>query len=184
MGYALAAAAAQRGASVVLVSGPTDLAPPFGVEVVGVRTAAEMRAAVSSARRGAHALVMAAAVADYTIRPSDSKIKKSGEGLTLSLEPAPDILAEVGRDKGDLVLVGFAAETEDLLSRARDKLLGKNLDFIVANEVGAEGRGIESERNAVTILDRRGGTFEVPEASKVEVAEAILDRVFGTGAIA
>lgn len=181
MGYALAAAAARRGARVVLVSGPVDLPPPFGVEVVRVRTAEEMRVAVHEARAGAHALLMAAAVADFAARPAESKIKKSGLGISLALEPTRDILAEVGRDKGDLLLVGFAAETEDVVERARGKLRSKSLDFVVANEVSADGKGIESERNAVTILDRDGGAVEVPEASKAEVAERILDRVFGAG---
>ncbi len=182
MGYALAAAAARRGARVVLVSGPVDLPPPFGVEVVRVRTAEEMRVAVHEARAGAHALLMAAAVADFAARPAESKIKKSGRGISLALEPTRDILAEVGRDKGDLLLVGFAAETEDVVERARGKLRSKSLDFVVANEVSADGKGIESERNAVTILDRDGGAVEVPEASKAEVAERILDRVFGAEA--
>ena len=181
MGYALAAAAARRGARVVLVSGPVDLPPPFGVEVVRVRTAEEMRVAVHEARAGAHALLMAAAVADFAARPAESKIKKSGLEISLALEPTRDILAEVGRDKGDLLLVGFAAETEDVVERARGKLRSKSLDFVVANEVSADGKGIESERNAVTILDRDGGAVEVPEASKAEVAERILDRVFGAG---
>ncbi len=182
MGYALAAAAARRGARVVLISGPVELAPPYGVEVVRVRTAEEMRAAVREARGGAHALLMAAAVADFAPRPAESKIKKTGRGTSLALEPTTDILAEVGRDKGDLLLVGFAAETEGLPERAREKLRSKNLDFIVANEVSADGKGIDSERNSVLILDREGGTVEVPESPKAEVAERILDRVFGPGA--
>ncbi|MBZ5639282.1 MAG: bifunctional phosphopantothenoylcysteine decarboxylase/phosphopantothenate--cysteine ligase CoaBC [Acidobacteriia bacterium] len=181
MGYALAAAAARRGAAVVLVSGPVELAPPHGVEVVRVTTSDEMRRAVLEARAGAHAVIMAAAVSDFVTEPAASKIKKGPEGLTLTLARGPDILAELGREKGDLLLVGFAAETEDLLARAREKLEAKNLDFVVANDVSAPGRGIEATRNAVTILDRAGGSFEVAEASKAEVADAILDRVFGGG---
>ncbi len=182
MGYALAAAAARRGAIVVLVSGPADLPPPYGVELLRVRTSEEMRRAVIDARAGAAAVIMAAAVSDFVTRPAESKIKKGAGPLVLTLEPGPDILAELGRDKGDLVLVGFAAETEDLLAHAREKLTAKNLDYIVANDVSAPGRGIESERNAVTILDRAGGYVEVAEASKAEIADAILDRVFGPGA--
>jgi phosphopantothenoylcysteine decarboxylase/phosphopantothenate--cysteine ligase len=181
MGYALAAAAARRGAEVVLVSGPVSLAPPFGVRVVNVTTAAEMREALFASREGAAAIFMAAAVSDFSIRPEASKIKKSSGGVTLVLDPAPDILAELGRGGGSTLLIGFAAETEDLLKNARVKLDAKNLDFIVANDVSREGLGFESDRNAVTVLDRAGGQTAVPEASKTEIAEAILDRVFGGG---
>jgi len=182
MGYALAAAAARRGASVALISGPVDLAPPFGVDVVKVTTSDEMRRAVLESRAGADAVIMAAAVSDFATEPSDSKIKKGEAPLTLSLRRGPDILAELGRDKGSLLLVGFAAETEDLVANARAKLAAKNLDFIVANDVSVAGRGIESDRNAVTILDRDGGSVEVAEASKAEIADAILDQVFGLDA--
>ena len=182
MGYALAAAAARRGASVALISGPVDLAPPFGVEVVKVNTSEEMRRALLDSRAGAAAVIMAAAVSDFVTEPSGSKIKKGQAPLELSLRRGPDILAELGRDKGGLLLVGFAAETEDLVANARAKLAAKNLDFIVANAVSAAGRGIESDRNAVTILDRDGGSVEVAEASKAEIADAILDRVFGRDA--
>lgn len=179
MGYALADAAARRGADVVLVSGPVDLAPPHGVEVVRVVTAEEMRRAVHERRVGSAALIMAAAVSDFTTEPVPSKIKKGAGPLTLTLRQGPDILAEVGRDKGGTLLIGFAAETDDLVANARAKLSAKNLDYIVANDVSTPGRGIGSERNAVTILDRNGGAVGVPEASKAEIAEAILDRVFG-----
>lgn len=182
MGYALAAAAARRGASVALISGPVDLAPPFGVEVAKVTTSEEMRRAVLESRAGAAAVIMAAAVSDFVTDPSGSKIKKGQAPLELSLRRGPDILAELGRDKGGLLLVGFAAETENLVANAREKLAAKNLDFIVANEVSNAGRGIESDRNAVTILDREGGSVEVAEASKAEIADAILDRVFGRDA--
>jgi phosphopantothenoylcysteine decarboxylase / phosphopantothenate---cysteine ligase len=182
MGYALAAAAVRRGASVVLVSGPVELAAPHGVEVVRVLSAEEMRRAVIEARSGAAAVLMAAAVADFAPRPAASKIKKGGGPHVLTLDPSPDILAELGRDKEGLVLVGFAAETEDLVAHAREKLAAKNLDYIVANDVSVRGRGIESDRNAVTILDRTGGSVEVAEASKAEIADAILDRVFGRDA--
>ncbi len=179
MGYALAAAAARRGASVVLVSGPVGLPPPYGVEVVSVETSVEMREAVLRETQSADTVFMAAAVSDYVPRARAAKIKRTGAPLTLVLEEGPDIVAELGRLKGSLLLVGFAAETGDLLEGARAKLEAKGLDFIVANDVSRPGIGFGSDRNAVTILDRSGGAREVPEASKGEVAEAILDRVFG-----
>ena len=179
MGYALAAAARRRGARVVLVSGPVDLPTPYGVEMVRVTTSTEMLEAVRGACRGAHALLMAAAVSDYVPVAQGSKIKKTGGPLVLTLEEGPDILAAIAREKGDLLVVGFAAETEDLLARAREKLERKGLDFIVANQVSAVGTGIGADRNAVTVLDRQGGEHAIPEAGKGEVAEAILDRIFG-----
>jgi phosphopantothenoylcysteine decarboxylase/phosphopantothenate--cysteine ligase len=182
MGYALAAAARRRGARVVLVSGPVSIAPPWGVEVEQVETAAQMRRAVLAARSGADAVFMAAAVADHAPVPAASKIKKSDGPLTLTLERGPDILRELGESKGDTLLIGFAAETEDLLSNARKKLEAKNLDFIVGNDVSRPDRGMSSDHNAVTILDRDGGAVEVPRALKGEVAERILDRVFGEDA--
>lgn len=181
MGYALAAAAARRGARVVLVSGPVAIPPPFGVECIAAPTAVAMRDAVLKARENAHALFMAAAVADYAPQAAASKIKKSGDRLTLTLDEVPDILAELGRTKGKEILVGFAAETDDLLANAAKKLATKGADFIVANDVATPGRGLESDRNAVTILDRAGGAFVVAEASKAEIADAILDRVLGAG---
>jgi phosphopantothenoylcysteine decarboxylase/phosphopantothenate--cysteine ligase len=183
MGYALAEAAAARGASVLLVSGPVALAAPLGVEVVRVETAREMRAAVLETE--ADAVLMAAAVADYAPEPAPAKIKKGGGTLTLSLAPGPDILAELGERKGRAggpLLVGFAAETEDLLARAEAKLAAKNLDFIVANDVSRSDAGIEADLNEVTVLDRKGGRHVVPLQAKRGVAEAILDRVFGTEA--
>jgi phosphopantothenoylcysteine decarboxylase/phosphopantothenate--cysteine ligase len=181
MGYALAAAACRRGARVVLVSGPVNLAPPFGAEVVRVESAAQMRDAVLAAAREADLVLMAAAVADYVPVPSPVKIKKAGGPLTLTLEPGDDILLQLGRDKGKALVVGFAAETGDVLAGAREKLERKNLDFIVANDVSRPDGGMESDYNAVTILARRGGQLEVPRALKGEVAERILDHVLGTG---
>jgi phosphopantothenoylcysteine decarboxylase/phosphopantothenate--cysteine ligase len=179
MGYALAAAAARRGARVTLISGPVDLAPPYGVERVEVETAAEMREAVLRAREGAAAVFMAAAVADYVPRAAASKIKRDGGSRTITLDEGPDILAELGRDRRETVLVGFAAETEDLLAGARDKLERKRADFIVANDVSRPDIGIDADDNQVTILGRDGERWEVPKASKAEVAEAILDHVLG-----
>lgn len=182
MGYALADAAARRGAEVVLVSGPVDLAPPWGVRVVRVVTAREMREAVLAERAGADAVFMVAAVSDYAPVAAAAKIKKTGGPRTLVLEEGPDILAELGATKGREVLVGFAAETDDLLDNAAKKLTAKNADFIVANDVSRPGVGIGSERNAVTILDRAGGAHAIPEAAKAVIAEAILDRTLGEAA--
>jgi phosphopantothenoylcysteine decarboxylase/phosphopantothenate--cysteine ligase len=182
MGYAIAASAARRGASVAIVSGPVALTAPFGTRVVPVETARQMRDAVMAERPGAHAVFMVAAVSDYAPAASASKIKKTGGSLTLVLEEGPDILAELGRTKGSEILVGFAAETEDLIANAEKKLSGKNADFIVANDISLSGLGIGSDRNAVTILARDGASVEVPEGSKVEIAEAILDRIFGPDA--
>lgn len=180
MGYALAAAAARRGASVTLISGPVNLAPPFGVECVPVETSAQMREAVLQARKGAAAVFMAAAVSDYVPQAATSKIKRSGSSLALELEEGPDILAGLGQDRQEKLLVGFAAETDDLLANARAKLERKNVDFIVANDVSRPDLGLEADRNQVTILGRGGEHWEIPKASKAEVAEAILDRLFGT----
>ena len=177
MGYALAAAAARRGAEVVLVSGPVDLAVPFGTRLVSVGTSREMREAVLAERPGCFAIFMVAAVSDYAPVPSAEKLKKTGGAYTLVLDEGPDILAELGRLKEREILVGFAAETDALVAHATKKLVGKNADFIVANDVSVPGIGIGSDRNAVTILDRDGGRFEVGEAGKAEVAEEILDRV-------
>jgi phosphopantothenoylcysteine decarboxylase/phosphopantothenate--cysteine ligase len=179
MGYAVAAACARRGARVTLISGPVDLAPPHGVERIAVRTAAEMREALLRARPGAEAVFMAAAVADWVPRAAPAKIKKQGGPLALTLDEGPDILEELGRRREERLLVGFAAETESLVDHALDKLRRKRLDFIVANDVSAPGIGFESEHNAVTILDRDGGVLELPRASKAEIAEAIVERVFG-----
>jgi len=176
MGYALAEAARRRGAEVVLVSGPVDLAAPAGVRVVPVTTAREMHAAVMRERSACHAIFMVAAVSDYAPREAPQKLKKAGGPLTLVLDEGPDILAELGTGKGPEILVGFAAETEDVLENAAAKLAGKGADFIVANDVSAPGLGIGSDRNAVTILGRDGGAHAVPEGTKREVAEAILDR--------
>jgi phosphopantothenoylcysteine decarboxylase/phosphopantothenate--cysteine ligase len=179
MGYALARAAARRGARVLLVSGPVTLAPPWGVERIAVETTAEMQAAVQERSGDADAVLMAAAVSDYAPRAAGSKLKKTGDGLTLHLDEGPDILAGLGKRKGDRLLVGFAAETDDVERHAREKLARKNLDFIVANDVSRDDVGFESDHNEITIIPREGEATRVPRASKDEIAEAILDRVFG-----
>jgi phosphopantothenoylcysteine decarboxylase/phosphopantothenate--cysteine ligase len=182
MGYAIAGAAARRGATVVIVSGPVDLPAPFGTRVTRVTTARQMRDAVMAEREGAHAVFMVAAVADYAPAVSPQKIKRTGGPLTLVLEEGPDILAELGRARGAEILVGFAAETNDVTANAAKKLTAKNADFIVANDISAPGLGIGSDRNAVTILGRDGSSFAIPEASKTEIADAILDRILGPDA--
>ncbi len=178
MGYRLAEAARDRGAAVILVSGPTRLSPPWGVELVPVRSVEEMRRAVLAHVDRASVVIAAAAVSDY--RPAErapSKLKKSAEGLSLELVRAPDILEELGRDKGARVLVGFAAETEDLLTNARAKLERKNLDLIVANDVSGEETGFEVDSNAGLILRRDGTRAEVPPVSKRAMADRVLDEV-------
>ena len=178
MGYAVAEAARARGARVVLVSGPTALAPPPGVELVQVETAQEMYEAVLSRLEKATVVVKAAAVADY--RPTQAaaqKIKKAGGVPEVWLEPTPDILAEVGRRKGSRVLIGFAAETEALVANARAKLERKRLDLVVANDVRQPGAGFEADTNAVKILDDSGQVEEVPVQSKRAVADRVIARV-------
>jgi phosphopantothenoylcysteine decarboxylase/phosphopantothenate--cysteine ligase len=178
MGYALARAALNRGAEVALVSGPTALEAPVGARLIAVTTAAEMRAAVLEEFRKCTALIMAAAVADYRpLRVSDNKIKKSQGPLELRLEPTGDILRELGAMKNGKFLVGFAAETEDLTGNARTKLVAKNLDMIVANDVTGEGSGFDGDTNVATILDSKGGVCSLPLMSKDELAERILDHM-------
>ena len=178
MGFRVAEAARDRGARVVLVSGPTGLPDPPGVEVEHVRSAADMAAAVERRVDAADIVVMAAAVSDY--RPVDvaaHKVKKQAGPLTIELARTADILAGLGERKGARFLVGFAAETEDVLAHAREKLRRKRLDLIVANDVGTPGRGFGSETNAATLIDARGGEVAVPETSKRDLAERLWDRV-------
>ena len=176
MGYALAEAALRRGARVLLVSGPTALKPPGAAEVVAVETAEEMRQAVLSRMGDATIIIKAAAVADYKPKQhSQQKIKRRG-ALSLELEPTSDILAEVASKRGSRIVVGFAAETENVLENARRKLAGKALDAIVVNDVSRKGIGMDSERNAVTIITP-SETIDVPETSKWEVAHRVLDAV-------
>lgn len=175
MGYRIAEAARDRGARVVLVSGPASLRPPAGVELVSVRSAEEMAGAVEAHFEAATVVVAAAAVADYRpAAPSTDKLKKGEGPLVLELVRTKDILRGLGERKGERLLVGFAAETGDLLARARDKLTGKNLDLIVANEVGT---GFGGDTNAAVLLSREGGPVDVPLASKREVAERVCDEI-------
>ncbi len=177
-GYAIAEAAAQRGASVILVS-TVGLSAPPGSQVVRVESAEEMSVAMNAAAADADVIIMAAAVADF--RPSvvaSSKIKKHDGAPQVVLEPTTDILAGLGRTKrAHQILVGFAAETNDLRANALEKLRRKNLDFIVANDVSAEGVGFEHETNAVTIFACTGDETTIPLTEKRAIAHAVLDRV-------
>lgn len=178
MGYALARAARWRGARVILVSGPTPLACPANVERVLVQTAEEMRDAVRRYFPETTLLIMAAAVADYRPRQrAEQKIRKDGSTLFLELEPTPDILTDLRPERGNRIVAGFAAETGDVLSRARAKLEQKGLDLIVANDVTQEGAGFDLDTNIVTLIDAYGETTALPKLSKAEVAERILDRI-------
>lgn len=180
MGYALAEAARDRGAEVVLVAGPTALPWPWGVEGVRVESALEMRQALLERYAWAEAVIMAAAVADY--RPAEvlkDKEPKGAEERQILLVRNPDILEELGRSKGRRVLVGFAMETREGLSRAQEKLRRKNLDMIVLNYVNREGVGFGSPDNEVTLLLRDGQVLELPRMPKRQVADRILDLVKG-----
>jgi len=178
MGYAVAEAAARRGARVILVSGPVDLEVPTGVERIGVRTAKEMHHAVVDRIASASIAILAAAVADYRpVEQHTEKIKKSEAALTISLEPTSDILAEVARNKGQRIVVGFAAETDHVAENARKKLSAKNADLIVANDVTAEGAGFDQDTNIVTLFSRDGRDLALPKLTKSEVAQRILDEV-------
>lgn len=176
MGYALARAALRRGAEVTLVSGPTALVPPSKARLLTVSTAAEMREAVLAEFPRSTAVIMAAAVADYRPRMTRSKKMNRREGeMVIELEPNPDILAELGRRKEGQLLVGFAAETEELLRNARRKMEEKNLDLIVANDVTEPGSGFEVDTNTVTVLERGGAVHSLEPMSKDELADRICD---------
>jgi phosphopantothenoylcysteine decarboxylase/phosphopantothenate--cysteine ligase len=178
MGYAIAEVARDRGARVVLVSGPTSLKVPDGVETVKVNTVAEMREAVLARFDDATIVIKAAAPADFRLKQQAAqKIHKSGDGLTLTLEPTEDILRELGKHKGERVLVGFAAETEDLLASAERKLKAKNLDLIVGNDVSGTETGFDSDYNSVVILGHGGFKREIMRLRKSEVAAEILNEV-------
>lgn len=177
MGYALASRARRRGASVILISGPTVLSVPRGVTYVPVSTAVEMRHAVMKNLKQSTIIIKSAAVADY--RPSvcaDAKIKKKDGPWTLYLERNPDIIAEIGKKKKERILIGFAMESEDLIKNAKAKMLAKNMDLIVANDVKQKDAGFQSDTNIVKILDRDGGIEELPVMDKMDVADRILDR--------
>src|ERR1043166_8957744 len=176
MGYALGEAAAARGAHVILVSGPVHLAPPRGVEVINVNTAVEMREKVMENLAAAGIVIKAAAVADFHLsRVPDQKLKKTAARISLELDPTPDILAELGRKKGDYLLIGFAAETQNLQQEARRKLETKNCDMVVGNLVGGSETGFESDLNEVVLALRTGETIALPRATKRAIADRIFD---------
>jgi phosphopantothenoylcysteine decarboxylase/phosphopantothenate--cysteine ligase len=178
MGFAMARVAWRRGAEVTLVSGPTSFPPPRGVHFRPVRTAREMQQAVLEQYPQATMVISAAAVADY--RPAQvapQKIKKGEEKFAIELTRNPDILAELGQQKGNRLLVGFATETEDVLKNAERKLRSKNLDMIIANDVTQEGAGFAHDTNIVTLIDRTGKLESLPLMSKDEVAQAVYDRL-------
>jgi phosphopantothenoylcysteine decarboxylase / phosphopantothenate---cysteine ligase len=178
MGYALAEAAAQRGARVILISGPVQLPPPRGITLIRVRTAIEMRNAVIEHLAEATIIVKSAAVADYHLsRVPQHKVKKTATRMSLELDPTPDILAELGQKKGDRLLIGFAAETENLTESARRKLESKNCDMVVANLVGQDGTGFESDENEAVLVLRTGETIPLARAPKREMAGRIFDQV-------
>lgn len=178
MGYAVAEAAARRGAKVTLVSGPTALETPQGVERIDVRTAGEMHRIAAEQFMVSSIGIMAAAVADY--RPAsraEQKLKRGKEPVNLQLEPTVDILAALAKNKGERLIVGFAAETERVAENARKKLLSKNADLIVANDVTAEGAGFDIDTNIATIFARDGHEIALPKLHKAEVAQRILDEI-------
>lgn len=180
MGYALAGQAARRGADVVLISGKTALKPPAGVRLVPVVTAEEMHEAVMSHYASCQVLIKAAAVADY--RPkvtAEKKMKKSEDDLVIALEKTQDIALALGKVKGDRILVGFAAETNDLIENARDKIRRKNFDFIVANNVLQAGAGFDGDTNIVTLINPDGSQQSLDLMKKREVADVILDKIAG-----
>ncbi len=179
MGYAIAEAARERGLLVTLVSGPVNLLPPEGVEVINIESAADMAKAMKTSAQTADIIVMAAAVADYRPRQySTSKVKKSDGDMCIELERTEDVLLSLGKNKRPgQILVGFAAETDDLLKNAQGKLERKNLDYIAANIVGVPGRGFAADNNAITLIGRDGSQTEFALQSKKDLAGALLDHI-------
>jgi phosphopantothenoylcysteine decarboxylase/phosphopantothenate--cysteine ligase len=178
MGYAIAGAAAQRGAEVTLISGPTGCSSPRRAGLVRVRSAEEMRKAVLKAFPGSTCVVMAAAVSDFSpVSPAKQKVKKQDAPLTLELKPTPDILFELGQRKGRRILIGFAAETRSLVSNAREKLKRKNLDLIVANDVSRDDIGFQSDSNQVKLVGVDGRVSELPLLPKRILAHRVLDQI-------
>lgn len=178
MGYALAASAVEAGHEVTLISGPVVLPRVPGTKLIVVESASEMACEVRKFAASADLIIMAAAVADYRPKaPLAGKIKKSEGGLMLELERTEDILATLGKNKGDCCLVGFAAETDDLLENAAEKLAKKNLDWIIANDVSKADRGFGGENNAVTMLSRSGNRIDLPLQDKKHLADQILAEI-------
>jgi phosphopantothenoylcysteine decarboxylase / phosphopantothenate---cysteine ligase len=180
MGFALAEAALRRGGEVTVVVGNTSVAPPSGVRVVQAMSAEDMSQAVAKERENASVFIGAAAVADYRpVERADQKIKKSQDSITLTLERTPDVLSQVAASRTNgMLVIGFAAETENVLANAREKLRSKKLDAIIANDVTREDSGFDSATNAITIITK-DNTLELPLMSKTEAADRILDVIVG-----
>lgn len=178
MGYAIAQAALDRGADVTLVSGPVHIQPPKGARVVNIESAAQMRNAVFASLDQADIIIKAAAVADFTPKAKfDGKIKKGGEGMQLELVRTEDILLSLGKQKGNKILVGFAAEAADLLENAQSKLDRKNVDMICANDISRNDIGFGGNENAITMLFKDGRRENIDKCSKAEAADRILDAI-------
>jgi phosphopantothenoylcysteine decarboxylase / phosphopantothenate---cysteine ligase len=178
MGYALADAAVRRGARVILISGPTALDAPQGIERISVRSTEQMHRAVLAHLSPATIVIMAAAVADYRpVAQHPEKMKRESNHLTVELEPTPDILADVAQIRGERILVGFAAETGSVAENARRKLASKSADLIVANDVTTQGAGFDVDTNIVTLYSRDGRETSLPRMSKLDVAHRVLDHV-------
>jgi phosphopantothenoylcysteine decarboxylase/phosphopantothenate--cysteine ligase len=180
MGYAIAEAAVARGANVILITGPSCLAPPHGVEVMNIETAQQMYEAVAGSLQRADVVVMAAAVAD--VKPavvSGKKIKKDIMAKNIELELNPDILQAITANKGDKIIVGFAAESEHIVDNATEKLRKKDLDLIVANDISIPGAGFESDRNFAVLIDKKGPIGKLETYQKKDLAQKILDRIGG-----
>jgi phosphopantothenoylcysteine decarboxylase/phosphopantothenate--cysteine ligase len=178
MGFAIARALKRRGADVTLVTGPTAVSLPGGVKCVKVKTAEQMALEVDKCFEDMDIIIKSAAVADYRPKQvSSAKIKKKGSGIVLDLEKTSDILADLGKKKGKRILVGFAAETENLLANAEEKLKKKNLDMIVANDISRSDVGFGAEDNQVTLVLRDGTSESLPKMRKDEVADVLLDRI-------
>ncbi len=179
MGYSLAKAAKDRGANVILVSGPTNLEKPRGVKVIDIVTAMDMYQSVLDNFDEADVIIKAAAVADYKPKQvSKNKIKKNDSDLSIELSRNPDILLELGKMKKDKILIGFAAESKDLLENAKSKINRKNLDFIVANNITQSGAGFKKDTNIVSIIDSFGNTQKYDKMKKEEISDIILDKVY------
>ena len=178
MGYALAKAAQRRGACVTLISGPTNLVAPPVEKLIPVRTARQMHKAVMENYKKAAIIIKAAAVADYRPKEfSKDKLKKAGKTLSLNLEKNPDIIEEIGKNKGSRIVVGFAMETQNLLANARKKLSKKKMDLIVANDLRQEGAGFQADTNIITIIDKKGKTESLGKMTKIEAADEILNHI-------
>lgn len=178
MGYAIAEKAANRGADVYLISGPTNLEMPIGVNLINVVSAKEMYNAIMSHYYNADVVIKSAAVSDY--KPSEissQKIKKEDEDLLIKLEKNPDILYELGKIKENKILIGFAMETQNLIENAKEKIKKKNLDFIVANDLNQEGAGFAFDTNIVKIIDKNGHVENISKMAKIDLADIIIDRV-------